>query len=310
MLLRPASIPVSVANIFGNSNPLVMELGFGNGSFLIEQARKNPDKNFVGAERSLSSLNRALHVLRRSPLANVVLYPGDGRFVLDSLLERRSLSHLWVNFPDPWPRRRHVSRRLLDREFFLLVSDRLEAGGAVALTTDHADYFAFARGEAKKSGLFGEVVSDAPLDTLQTRYARKWAKQNKEFYHVVFTLEKAGPEIAPSVKLEEMQHAHLTGAVPSPESFEKIVYPVDSGKVVLLDIFRALDGNGLVFLVLVEEEGLRQELLFELKFKGGTHQLFVRRFGQPLPTEGVSQALGIVLEWLVAEGMEVTGRWY
>ena len=310
MIFRPQRLPENLQDVFGDDHPLVMELGFGNGSFLIEQAKRHPDKNFLGAEKSLSSLTRAMRSLSRQPLDNVRLYPGDGRFVLDSVLPRKSLSHLWINFPDPWPRRRHRARRLLSSEFFGLVGDRLCDDATISLTTDHADYFAFARDEARHSGIFDERVTEPPEETLNTRYARKWAVQERSFFHVTFTLVKLADKHPPTVTLQEMQHAHLSGQPPQLSGFDKTVYSIETGKVVLLDAFAELDSDGLVFLVLVEESALKQEILVELTNKGEYYQVFVRQFGSPLPTKGVSAAMGIIVEWLVDRGMKLEGAWY
>ena len=316
MLFKPERLPCNVHDMFGRDLPLVMELGFGNGSFLLDQARANPGVNYLGAERSLSSLTRAFRVLARSSLTNVRLYPGDGRFVLGSVLPPRSLSHLWINFPDPWPRRRHTSRRLMSSEFFELLADRLVLDGTVSLTTDHQDYFDFARREGSASGLFEERVTRPPTDTLRTRYAQKWAKRERSFYHVTFTLRKHGEPQPADVILQEMQHAHLSGILPKVSTFEKSAFPLelgrplDDGKIVLLDVFKALDNDGLVFLVLVEEGSLKQEILIEVANKGEVYQAFVRKFGGPLPTKGIGRAMNVVVGWLQECGMKLEGTWY
>ena len=189
MLLDLAHLdfPTSSEQLFGRAGPLVMEVGFGNGWFLTHLARENPAWNLLGAEVSLGSVTRAFKRMRRERIDTVRLYAGHARFVVRNLIPRHGLHRIYVNFPDPWPKKRHHERRLLRAPFFRLLSTRLRDGGALWFTTDHAEYFAFALAEARSTGLFAIEQRPPPPATLQTKYAHKWRAQAIPIQHATFT---------------------------------------------------------------------------------------------------------------------------
>lgn len=133
MLVVPARLhrwPPEVQDLFGREGPLVLEIGFGDGRFTAELARSRPDWLVLGAEVSAASVLRALRRMRREGLANVRLYHGQGPFALRNLVLPGTLDQVIVNFPDPWPKKRHQERRLLREAFFRRLSTRLKPGGA------------------------------------------------------------------------------------------------------------------------------------------------------------------------------------
>ncbi len=317
MLLPPArlTIPTPPEHLFGRAGPLVMEVGFGDGWFLAHLARAHPAWNVLGAEVSVGSVTRAFKKIRREGFNNVRLYLGHARFVVRNVLPRRSLHRVYVNFPDPWPKQRHHERRLLRASFFRLLSTRLESGGALLLTTDHAAYFDFALAEARATGLFAVEQRPPPTATLQTKYARKWRAQDLTIRHVVFTkTAEADEPFAPTVETHEaMHHALLEGALPPIETFEKIVHRFKGGHVIVLEAFRAVGEAGLVFVVRIEEEDLTQEVLVEVrptrKAKEGVF-VGIKPFGQPLVTRGTKEAVRAVTDWLEHQGMTLAGRFF
>lgn len=317
MLLRPAdfTLPTPPESLFGRAAPLVMEVGFGDGGFLAHLAEAHPAWNVLGAEVAVGSVTRAFKRMRREGAQNVRLYLGHARFLVRDVLPPASLHRVYVNFPDPWPKKKHRPRRLLRAPFFELLSTRLEAGGALWFTTDHAEYFDFAREEAAATGLFEIAQQPPPPATLETKYARKWRAQNIPIQHAVFTKigEAAGP-FPPTVETyDAMHHALLDGALPAADSFEKIVHRFEGGTVVVLEAYRAVAAAALVFAVRIEEPDLTQELFIEVRpARKGTAEYFVgiKPFGQPLVTRGTREAVGVVAGWLVEGGMTLAQRFF
>jgi len=128
--------------MFPVAQPLEVELGAGDGSFLARFAALHPERNFLGVERLLGRLRKIDRKGRRAGLANLRLMRIEAFYFLEYLLPRGSVSALHVYFPDPWPKRRHKKNRLINEPFVSSASKALAPGGEVYLRTDNADYFA------------------------------------------------------------------------------------------------------------------------------------------------------------------------
>ena len=313
-LLRFAEIdfPLNPSAAFGRAGPLVLEIGFGDGRFLVTLARAHPDWNLLGVEAAAASVARALRRLVREGVEPVRLFKGRAGFAVRNLVPPRSLHAVYVNFPDPWPKSRHAERRLLREPFFRLLSTRLEAKGRLLLTTDHEDYFAFALEEAKRSGLFEAHPQPPPSEVLTTKYAEKWKERGRRFFHAVFVkVAEAGEDFPPLRKEDEMPHAILEGSLPELGDFAKRVHAFPGGHAIFLEAARRAP-EGYYFLVRVEEPELEliQELLLELR--PSAHGLYagLKRFGDPLVTPGVRHAVGFLVDWLAARGLKVQKRSY
>lgn len=126
--------------IFGRRAPVVLEIGFGNGASLIERAELNPAQNFLGVEVHRPGVGRLLRELAARSFGHVRIVVADAREVLAQNIADASLTAVHVLFPDPWPKKRHHKRRLVQPEFAALIARRLEIGGTFHLATDHPDY--------------------------------------------------------------------------------------------------------------------------------------------------------------------------
>jgi tRNA (guanine-N7-)-methyltransferase len=133
--------PFSFAAVFENERPVEVDLGSGSGRFLIEAARQYPERNFFGVERLLGRVRKTLRSVSQFGLTNVRVLRLEIDYTLRYLLPPASLSRLHLSFPDPWPKRRHHRRRLVDGEFLAASANALVSGGELWIKTDHADYF-------------------------------------------------------------------------------------------------------------------------------------------------------------------------
>ncbi len=313
--LSDLNLPSSSESLFGRDAPLVMEVGFGDGGFLAHLAHENPAWNLLGAEISLGSVTRAVKRMRREKISNVRLYVGHARFVVRNLLPRHSLHRIYVNFPDPWPKKRHQERRLLRAPFFRLLSTRLTEGGALWFTTDHAEYFSFALEEARTTGLFAVEQKPPPVAALQTKYARKWRAQNIPIQHATFTKVAEADDPFPLTveTYDTMHHALLTGPLPTIDSFDRLVHRYDGGHVIVLEALRPLGDEALIFVTRIEEEDLTQEALIEVRAsrkKEGEVFVGIKPFAQPLVTKGTKEAVRLIVAWLEQHGLHLVGRFY
>jgi tRNA (guanine-N7-)-methyltransferase len=139
--LRSIVEPLKLAELFPKPQPLEVELGCGDASFLVEFARRNPERNFIGVERLLGRIQKLDRKGRRAGLANLRGVRIESSYFLQYLLPPHSASALHVYFPDPWPKKKHRRHRLINENFPALARAALVAGGAVYLRTDDTDYF-------------------------------------------------------------------------------------------------------------------------------------------------------------------------
>jgi len=139
--LRSIVEPLDMVEIFPKSQPLEVELGCGDASFLVEYARRNPARNFIGVERLLGRINKLDRKGRRAGLTNLRGVRVESSYFLQYLLPPHSAGALHIYFPDPWPKKKHRKHRLIGGDFPALARAALVSGGAVYLRTDDVDYF-------------------------------------------------------------------------------------------------------------------------------------------------------------------------
>ncbi len=125
---------------FARPAPLSLEIGFGNGETLLAMARDAPERNFLGIEVYDAGVGRVLETLAREQLDNVRVWHADAVAVLDTCIAPASLDEVALFFPDPWPKKRHHKRRIVQLAFASLVCSRLVEGGVWRLATDWQPY--------------------------------------------------------------------------------------------------------------------------------------------------------------------------
>lgn len=143
LIFKPESYVerLDLSRVFRESQPLEVDLGAGDGGFLLQWAGLHPEHNFLGVERLLGRLRKLERKGRRAGLVNLRLIRLEASYVLEWLLPPGCVQALHVYFPDPWPKRRHWPRRLVNARFTTAAAQALAPGGRVYLRTDHAPYF-------------------------------------------------------------------------------------------------------------------------------------------------------------------------
>lgn len=126
--------------VFGREAPLVLEIGFGNGESLAQMAAAAPEKDFVGVEVHRPGVGHLLLRAQELGLRNVRVYCADAAEVVRDRIAPNSLDGVQVFFPDPWHKKRHRKRRLINPEFAALLADRLKPGGVLHCATDWEHY--------------------------------------------------------------------------------------------------------------------------------------------------------------------------
>lgn len=135
---------VTKADIFGSGRPLEVDLGCGDGKFLLEMAEHHSDRDFLGVERLLGRVRKVCKKSKKRKLANLKVLRLESRYVVEWLLAPASVTRLHLLCPDPWPKARHHRRRLIQEDFLKAVVRVLEPGGEFLFKTDHDEYFEWA----------------------------------------------------------------------------------------------------------------------------------------------------------------------
>ena len=181
--------PLDARTLFGDDRRLELEIGFGAGEHLAEQAATHPDTGFIGCEPFLNGVVGALGHIRDGQLSNVRIHMGDALDVLARLPDA-SLSRVYLLHPDPWPKARHAKRRFMNPGPIGLVAAKLEPGGELRFGTDHPVYVAHATMTMQRNPAFDWQVERAadflerPDDWPATRYERKARRLGHEVWYM------------------------------------------------------------------------------------------------------------------------------
>lgn len=169
------------AEIFGNNNPIRIEIGMGKGRFITELAEKNPDINYVGIEKYSSVLLRAIQKMEENPLPNLKFIRMEAEDILEVFGEGE-VDRIYLNFSDPWPKDRHAKRRLPSRQFLARYEVILKEDGILEFKTDNRDLFDFAVEEVEPANWkISQITYDLHHDTvmnegnIMTEYEEKFS---------------------------------------------------------------------------------------------------------------------------------------
>jgi tRNA (guanine-N7-)-methyltransferase len=181
--------PISWRELFGNDHPVEVEIGIGKGTFLTDAAKGRPGVNFFGLEYARWFWRYASDRLRRNDCRNARTARAEAGYFVREFVADGSLAVVHIYFPDPWPKKRHHKRRLIQAPFLLQVERILEPGGRVQIVTDHEEYFR----------QMEEVVAGSPLKVVDyaagevgTNFERKYRKEGRKFYAIAAERSAAG----------------------------------------------------------------------------------------------------------------------
>ena len=170
--------PLDARNMFGREAPLVLEIGFGNGDTLAALAARNPDKVYLGIEVHEPGIGHLLLQLQRGGLENVKVLPGDAVEMLRDDIADQALNEVLILFPDPWPKKRHHKRRIVQPSLLDLLAAKIRTGGLLHMATDWQPYAEHMLETVNGSRWFDNVVTDhgfapRPHDRPQTKFERR-----------------------------------------------------------------------------------------------------------------------------------------
>lgn len=188
---EPSGMCNTWSEVFGNHNPIHIEIGMGKGKFISTLASKNPNINYVGIEKYSSVLLRAVEKQNELQLFNLRFIRMDAENICE-VFGQYEVGKIYLNFSDPWPKDRHAKRRLTSKQYFDRYNKILKPDGKVEFKTDNAALFDFSIEEVKEAGWKLEAVTkDLHNDThliegnVMTEYEERFLLQGNPIYKLI-----------------------------------------------------------------------------------------------------------------------------
>ena len=179
--------------VFGNDNPVHVEIGMGKGRFLMDMAQLHPDINYVGIEKYSSVLLRALQKQEQLLLPNIIFIRMDAEDITE-VFAPSEVDRIYLNFSDPWPKDRHAKRRLPSRQFLERYDKILAKEGVVEFKTDNKDLFMFALEEVEPAGWTLDAVTydlhndeKMMVGNVMTEYEERFSQAGNPIYKYIIS---------------------------------------------------------------------------------------------------------------------------
>ena len=175
--------------LFGNDHPVIMEIGFGNGDATWQMALAHPDENYLAVEVHRPGVGHLLLKLEENGIGNVRIACEDAVELLRQRIPRDSLAGVRIYFPDPWPKKRHHKRRIIQAPFIGLLAEKMQAGGILHMATDWEQYAEYMFEVMHHNRDFENLAQDGKVcPKPEWRPATKYEKRGERLGHSVFDL--------------------------------------------------------------------------------------------------------------------------
>ena len=306
---RQLAWPTDWTEIFSREVPLLLEIGFGGGHFLIDLARKRPSCNIIGVEISVPSLRRGEHKIKNAGLDNVRLMQCGAIYLLQALCAPESIDEVYINFPDPWRKAAHTHRRLIQDDFLALLATRMKYNGLLDIATDHADYAQWITERLERTPYFHSRLSTTFVNEDTARLQTKYELRGLALGHVCHYYKWQRNDTAvtqnyPVPKEFAMPHAIINSPMSLPEIEARFVEQhVSEGSINVrfLELFQAQNGTTLLVDTYISEEPMSQRLGVQIHQRP-TGELVIRlhEIGFPRSTAGIQVAVKGLAEWVIS----------
>lgn len=302
------SWPVAWATLFERDAPLLLEIGFGGGHFLVDLAQQRPSYNIIGLEISLPSLRRGARKASQRRLTNVAIVQADANYALQALLAPNSLSGVYINFPDPWPKASHEQRRLINAHFLHLLASRMKLGGTLDVATDHLDYAQAITACLEETPYFDSRTKETAViaaGRLGTKYEQKGLAEGRPGHYFYFKRSQT-PPAQPFPVLKELEMPHVVMQTPLSlteiaERFEPTSFTVAETAVSLIELFRSSQKEKLIIEAYINEPPLSQRIAAAIRRrKNGQLVVALHEIGFPRPTGATHHLIRHLADWLIS----------
>lgn len=192
--LEPGESPLDLDALFGRRAPRLLEIGFGMGDALLEMAERHPENDYLGIEVHRPGVGRLLARLEEKGLRNVRVICADAVEVLRKAIPDASLDAVYLFFPDPWPKKRHHKRRIVQPPFVALLGQKLTHGGILHMATDWEDYAQYMLAVLSAAPGFANTAGPGAFTPRQeerpmTKFERRGERLGHPVWDLVFRYE-------------------------------------------------------------------------------------------------------------------------
>lgn len=181
--------PLDAAVAFGNANPIALEIGFGMGDSLLAMAQAEPEINFIGIEVHPPGVGRLINNAGKEGIRNLKVYMADAKDVLEDCIADASLARFQLYFPDPWHKKKHNKRRIVQAEFVARAARKLQPGGLLHMATDWQNYaehmLEVLRAEPKLSNT-AEDYAERPVFRPHTKFEARGERLGHGVWDLLF----------------------------------------------------------------------------------------------------------------------------
>jgi tRNA (guanine-N7-)-methyltransferase len=184
-------MPLDFDTLFNNGNKIIkFEIGFGNGDSIIELAKRNPHINYFGIDRKMDRIRTALSKVNRSKLPNLLIARTGTDYLLE-MVNEKSLDEIIMNFPDPWPKKRHHKKRTVNNDFIKVIHKLLKDDGVYRFSSDHPEYSEEVIDLFKETDLFRNLYAPEDFkkkikDRVMTQFEKHKTKEGWMIHHMKY----------------------------------------------------------------------------------------------------------------------------
>ncbi len=186
--------PIDWNALFGNENPVEIEIGCGKGRFLLEASRQHPETNYVGVERALKYVQHTKERLLKGNATGVFLIWSDAAYLVDRYVGEGTVNAYHVYFPDPWPKKRHHKRRIFRNEIWLrgLTRTLNPTRGRIHVATDYAEYFHEIHECLTHMPPLVYLSTDSlEIGHIPTSFEMKYRAEGRKIYRAIYQMDSA-----------------------------------------------------------------------------------------------------------------------
>lgn len=285
---RQVKRPIEWAKRFGRTAPIEVEIGFGNGEYLVRHALIHPQRDFIGIELEWASIQRCLHKIAQSDITNIRLMQVNAHVAFARLFYPEMIERVFALFPCPWPKERHAKHRLFSGAFLKLVNSRLTWQGELQIVTDDDTYGSWVKQQSTDAGFVFD--HHAVAAKFSTKYERKWQAQGQQFFHDL-RLSKQTPMSIPVQEDKELQVHHVRTF--DPEQF----HPANQqGEITIKFKDFIYDHKQMRAMqwVYISEDNLGQDVWIDIAQGDDGWLIRPARGCAFIPTKGLQQALDLI----------------
>lgn len=254
------NFPLDWDQIFHRKAPIAVEIGFGNGEFLVHWSKQQPDWNFIGIDYSIGSVRRLQKRLVNNYIENVRIINDDALFTLRELFPDNSIHQIIMNFPDPWPKKRHKDKRMLQSSFIETLGAVLEMNGTFELVTDQSWFAQDSHSLFLESPFFkaGNIEKN-PHRSLLTKYEKKWRNFGCDIYRIASQKGKNN-KVLRILGDSEMPHFVLKKDLTFEQISQLLNFEFDEGQTLFIikKVYQEFNTNSYLLRVITKDYEYRQ----------------------------------------------------